>query len=299
MDSEGSDSEGSDRDDALDLLRDAIDALDIALVLEAARAAISATTQSYRFAYEDEQQNGPPPWPALTCDHIGNDHVEEFARVVHDACKTTFVPGKQLLAQTMILELNKSLKALGIAMNDVDRGQWHDVAQGGFYTTDIPQCGDAQTTLKVFFTQMATWNGWAIRGDSMMRSIVNDGHDNTMHQSLLTFAALHKWRCVDKEWHDLAYSMYSEFIDIEGESEATHEDEDVIFHHDPDTMLERLSDPGRVKNSEVRCMFAAMRATRKELADRFGVTEPVASDAAFAVGMQYVRAQNSARHRRI
>ena len=110
----------------------------------------------------------------------------------------------------------------------------------------------------------------------------------------LAFAALHRWGCVEPEWHSLAETMYQHSGSLEEEAAhlAAHsDDEKCIVHADPDEMLARLSDPARVDCPRVRGLFQAMREERNVALGLLRTSEPQANELAMQAARAFIETE--------
>ena len=222
------------------------------------------SAQTFKLQKQEERR------PArVTCEELHADIVRTFPRF-----------NANVLID-VLLEIGNEINEL-VNWSDVDINDGID-----FYAYTFPR-GDVETSLKCYFAQMGVWDGWCYRGNQMMNVIIDSGN---LEQSALTFAGLHKWDCVDQEWHFLASSMYknSESIEEEGQMSIMYQNAESIepssgsdvqlLCGDPDEMLARLSDPNLVRSSSARAMFREMRDERNTALTR-GSTERAANELA-------------------
>ena len=229
--------------------------------------------------------------------HAAAKQMKTFVTILHEVCAQTLQPDKRPDAAACVEELIEVLRELIDPWGNNELGElvcWDihelhsDDDQVNLFVHSFPK-GDDLTSLKCYLVQMQTWNGWCYRGDEVMGVIVNNGG---LKACALAFAALHRWGCVEPEWHGLAQSLYQNSGSLEEEA-AHSDDEKCIVHADPDEMLARLSDPARVDRPRVRGLFQAMRDERNAALTMLGASEPQANELAMQAARAFIETEQS------
>lgn len=231
-------------------------------------------------------------------DHVSAaaKQMKTFVTILHEVCAETSQPGKLLDAAACVEELIEVLRELGDPWSDNELGElvcWY--VQGSdlnHFLYMFPK-GDDLTSLKCYLVQMLIWPFIGFPSCEMMDVIVKNGG---LKACAYAFAALHRWGCVEPEWHVFAESLYQHSGSLEEEAAhlAAHsDDEKCIVHADPDEMLARLSDPARVDRPRVRGMFQAMRVERNAALTVLRASEPQANELAMQAARDFIETEQS------
>ena len=227
--------------------------------------------------------------------HAAAKQMKTFVTILHEVCAQTLRPGKLPGAAACVEELIEVLRELGDQWGNNELGElvcWDmqelhsDDDQVNLFVYTFPK-GDDLTSLRSYLVQMQIWNGWCYRGNEMMDTILKKGG---LKACALAFAALHRWDCVEPEWHGFAESLYQNSGSIEEET-VYCDDKECLLHGDPDEMLARLSDSARVDRPRVRGMFQAMRDKRNAALTVLRTSEPQANKLAMEAARAFIETE--------